>query len=226
MDDKRLSELDKLFNNTMERKEFQEYSQALVEYLLFVKETSPFNTISRKIQKSWEISRLYKEIEKEIEKNYGMVSKVLPYTFCDIQRSRCSLRTFHNKIIKKAEEQGLRKKDEIILSSILGEDKIYLVSDNSCCYSLKRTGSQRFRIILILYRNSKGKSAKGIADFLPNKNGFIVKDQARVKIEIKKINKIFQKEIKTENELIVTNKNSKKNFYFLNRECFIFKREG
>ena len=219
-----LAELEELFDKVVQEKEFEKYTLALVDYLLFVEEVQPFNTISRKIEKSFEISRLYKELDKIIKDNNGRIPKVFSYSFCNIQRSRMALRIFHSGLVEKAKKQGLRNKDVVLLFDRKGDQRVYFLEDSSRCYSFRGKNTQRFKIINILFRTKTDKTIKDITRLLnKNENNKIITDN--LKDEIKETNKNFKSNLKIKNNLIAINETGSKNLYSLNRNDFIFEKK-
>lgn len=219
-----LNELEKHFDILVVEKQPEKYSQALADYLLFIEETSPFNTIARRMDKPMIVSALYKELEQLLKKNNGMTPAVLSYSFWDIEHTRPFVRTFHDRIIKRAIDQGLTRKKTIILDEKIGNQRICLVGKEPLCYPLKGEETERFKIVLILYRTETGKTAGEIFELLYHKKAD-KDDQNKIKIAIREINFLFKKDTGSDRDLIPFNKNRGKNVYFLNRKDFNFKKE-
>lgn len=115
-----LEKLEKRFNTLVEIDDdpssysLPKFPPALADYLLFIKETSPFNTISRKTDKPFIISSLYKDIEELLQK-YGDIPKILPSPYSlrwNLKTIKPSLLIFHQGILQKATSQKLFYPDD------------------------------------------------------------------------------------------------------------------
>jgi hypothetical protein len=207
-------ELQERFDTMIGLTDENRFLPLLQEYLWFVSETPPFNTIARKVRGS---VRVGSDV-------YFIADGSAKYWTLD--RARRALRFFHGYMVEGATELGMTRKKELVLRA--KEDSICLLGEKIKCVSFRsRNGEQskRFGIVKMLLRTKTGKNAREIKNRLRMKGADkIVQDN--VKKEIARINKRFKEAIGTDSALIVTAITRGKNIYSLNRESFSFEVES
>lgn len=144
----------------------------------------------------------------------------------DIREETRNKLKFLRDFKRRETDDRLPQNKTIILHTEEGSQRICLAGDIPLCYSMKGESTQRFRIVLILFRTGTNKTIKEIAKFL-NKERRNTATQDILKKEIKKINKNFKSclELEIDDDLIITGKSGSKNVYSLNRKSFNFKIE-
>jgi hypothetical protein len=219
-----LEELEKRFTEFAKLRDPEEDAMKFVDYLLFIDETPPLNTIARKIFNDRPFSpipSLYQAV-KRAGQEPG--KKIWLNLMLEINEIKPFISTFHMNMAEGAKQVGLTKMKRIILHTKKGSKSVCLVGETPHCYSIKRSEPERFKIIFILFKTETGKSAREIGDLLKgNGESKIVQDN--IKKEIEKINILFQNNCEVSDELIVDTKSKGKNIYCLNRKHFIFQTE-
>lgn len=201
----------------------ENYSREFTDYLLFIDETSPLNTIAREIfnNKPFPIFPLYQAV-KRARQEPG--KKIWLELMSEIESLRPFITTFHMQMVEGAKQIGLTSQKRIILHTNKGNKSICLVGEPPRCYSIKGSDPERFKIILILFKTETGKSAREIGDLL-KEDGANKTLQDNIKKEIGKINILFKSNCEVSDKLIVDNRSNGKNIYSLNRKQFIFETE-
>ena len=232
-----LDELDEHFATLIKEKDREKFFRAVCEYLLYISDTSPLNSIARGAL-SGGMERLYKALQKAAKEVGNPTDKIwgdvvrqatgkasayeAPASFWDTDTLRPFVRAFHWRMVEGAFANGLTRKRTIVFHTT--DTSICMLGDEAKCYSIRGGNPQRFKIILILLRTQTGKSAREIARLLykPSEKKSV---QDNLKEEIADINKIFKNNLDVEDELIVRIVQSGKNIYSLNRERFYFRKE-
>jgi hypothetical protein len=183
--------------------------QALKEYLLFVGETSPFNTIAREIREKTPTSMTL--LDKIHSGTAGTV---------DMSIARPHVRLFHERLVRETERRVRADKAKIVLDK--KNTSVFLFENPKQCYPIKSRGvfarevPQRFRLILALPKDGSGFSAERLANILKKT------DIPGLRKEIREINKNFAQKVSKEGVLIADNERGGKNIYFLNTEIYDF----
>ncbi len=228
-----LDELDQRFAALLQEIDRERFFRAVCEYLLYISDTSPLNSIARGVL-SGGMERLYKALQKAekevgnpadkvwgdvVRQNVGKPSEYgIPTSFWDINSLRPFVRVFHAKMQTETKKvlAGIRK---VIINK--KEAIIYLEEDRTKKYVIKSRGKykkeipQRLSILLFLKKEDRGVSAKKLAALLG------VEDASGVRQEIEKLNSRFR-ELVFNTDIIKVNNRRREHSFALNNEAFTF----
>jgi len=211
-----LKELERRFNKILEPEDesrepytLPKAPQAIKEYLLFVEETSPFNTIAREMREKYP-STSTMLLEKIRTGAVGVV---------DMSMARPFARSLHLHLVEELKKQIRAGRKGLVFYEKGG--RVCLVGNETRCYPTRAEAPQRFEIVKILLRTRSGKSASEIAQMLgknlAQKNKSV---QDNIKDDIDAINEKFMEKTDTDKKLILCSRPGKRNIYVLNREDF------
>lgn len=230
-------ELNERFETLAQTKDPEQYFFNLAEYIRFVQDVPSLTLIARRAFAGGRlpiIGNLYKTLQRAwleddspVKTMWGDVNRhvlgktvkyELPGITLDMRLPRAQVRIFHAELLNGFTHTLLKEKIVIIIRK--KEQAICSAGDATKCYVIK--GEKRFKIVLALL-SAKSASARQLAKTVGNKETRA--SQENMKNEIGKINELFQYNLHTEYDLIISRLYRGKNIYALNEKIFSFRTE-
>lgn len=232
-------ELSERFNALIELKDPEKFFLAFAEYVSFIQETPPLPSVARRIfskGQSVEVNRFYKTLQQVAREEDDAPRKMwadthrqvigLPSQYdtgifgfmTDMRLMRAQVRLFHSAILHDLPHSRVGNKTLILFKK--SEGALCITGEEEHCYVMKRgEKQQRFKIIAFLLRESA--SASALAKRFGKTDSHSA--QANLKNEIAQINKNFRRNLRTQDDLIVSRKHGVRNIYSFNTEVFEFR---